>query len=79
MVIEKELTRDELNVILGEKRFKKSLIVKDYHITILLYLMRDLKGVYFKGGTALQLAFLNHSRISEDIDFTLTRPLKVFA
>jgi predicted nucleotidyltransferase component of viral defense system len=54
MVIKKSLNEDELNIILAEKRFKKQLLVKDYYITILLYLMKDIKELYFKGGTALQ-------------------------
>lgn len=77
MVFEnKQLTETELNQIIVEKKFQRELLVKDYYITILLYLMKDIKGLYFKGGTALQLTLLNHARISEDIDFTLTRDLK---
>jgi predicted nucleotidyltransferase component of viral defense system len=77
MVFEnKQLTEDELNLIVVEKKFQRELIVKDYYITILLYLMKDIEGLYFKGGTALQLTLLEHARISEDIDFTLTRDLK---
>ncbi|MDD3175711.1 MAG: nucleotidyl transferase AbiEii/AbiGii toxin family protein [Candidatus Nanoarchaeia archaeon] len=72
----RQLTQDELNSIIVEKKFQRDLLVKDYYITILLYLMKDIKGIYFKGGTALQLTLLNHARISEDIDFTLTRELK---
>jgi len=34
--------------------------------------LKDIKGIYFKGGTALQKTFLDHSRLSEDIDFTVT-------
>lgn len=51
--------------------FDYDLLLKDYFISVLLYLLKDVKGIYFKGGTALQKIFLNHSRISEDIDFTI--------
>jgi len=76
MVEIKELTEKEFTEIISEKKFSRALIVKDYYITILLFLMKDIKGIYFKGGTALQLTLLDHARISEDIDFTLERPLK---
>jgi predicted nucleotidyltransferase component of viral defense system len=39
-------------------------------------LLKDIKGVYFKGGTALQKTLLDYARISEDIDYTIQRPLK---
>lgn len=76
MVTVKELTEKELTEIISEKGFAIALTVKDYHLTILLYLMKDIKGLYFKGGTALQLTLLDHARISEDIDFTLDRSIK---
>jgi len=76
MAIEKKLSIDELKIILAEKKFQKNLLVKDYYITILLYLMKDVKGIYFKGGTALQKAILDHTRLSEDIDFTLNKSLE---
>lgn len=75
MVGIKSITKKEIDLIAAEKGFQRELIVKDYYITILLYLMKDIKGIYFKGGTALQLTVLDHARISEDIDFTVERPL----
>lgn len=72
----REIEKKELDEIIAKTRFDPDLLVKDYYITILLYLMKDIKGLYFKGGTALQLTLLEHARISEDIDFTLTRDLK---
>lgn len=71
----KEINKKELQEIIAVKGFDYDLLVKDYYITILLYLMKDIKGIYFKGGTALQLTLLDHARISEDIDFTINRPL----
>lgn len=76
MVRLKELTETELTEIISRKGFARALTVKNYYITLLLYLMKDIKGLFFKGGTALQLTLLDHARISEDIDFTLMRPLK---
>jgi predicted nucleotidyltransferase component of viral defense system len=72
----KEINKNELLEIIARTGFDYDLLVKGYYITILLYLMKDIKGIYFKGGTALQLTLLNHARISEDIDFTLDKPLK---
>lgn len=58
--------------ISAEKGFTKSLIEKDYYITSILYLLKDVEGIYFKGGTALQKIFLNYARLSEDVDYTVT-------
>jgi len=73
----KQIDKDVLKEIIAKTGFDYDLLTKDYYITILLYLIRDIQGLYFKGGTALQLTLLNHARISEDIDFTLTNPLKI--
>lgn len=69
----KTITSDVLRDIAFKTGFDQSLIVKDYYITVLLYLLKDIDGLYFKGGTALQKIFLNYSRLSEDIDFTITK------
>jgi len=53
--------------------FQRNLLAKDYFLVVLLYLIRNVEGIYFKGGTALHKIFLQHARLSEDIDFTLTR------
>ncbi|MDD3264042.1 MAG: nucleotidyl transferase AbiEii/AbiGii toxin family protein [Candidatus Nanoarchaeia archaeon] len=71
----KELTKDELIEIISIRGFPQLLSLKDYYIIILLYILKDIKGIYFKGGTALQLTILNYSRLSEDIDFTITREI----
>jgi predicted nucleotidyltransferase component of viral defense system len=71
----KELVKQEFEIIAGEHKFQQRLLIKDYYITILLYLLKDIEGIYFKGGTALNKTILEHSRISEDIDFTINRPL----
>lgn len=72
----KAIEKDRLKFIQAEKGFAPGLFVKDYYITVLLYLLRDISGMYFKGDTCLQKTILNHSRISEDIDFTLDRNLE---
>ena len=71
----KNLAQKELDEIIGTTGFDYDLLVKDYYITILLYLIKEIKGIYFKGGTALQKTILDYSRISEDIDFTVERDL----
>jgi len=70
-----KLVKQEFEIIAGEKKFQLKLLVKDYYITILLYLLKDIKGIYFKGGTALNKTILEYSRISEDIDFTIDKPI----
>lgn len=67
-----DITLDELKIIADEQGFDIVLLEKDYLITYLLYLLKDIKNIYFKGGTALNKIFLNHERLSEDLDFTLT-------
>lgn len=72
-----ELKKNDLGLIISEKGFEEQLLVKDYYITIILYLLRNIEGLYFKGGTALNKTIIEYSRISEDIDFTLDKPLLV--
>ncbi|MFT4305026.1 MAG: nucleotidyl transferase AbiEii/AbiGii toxin family protein [Candidatus Woesearchaeota archaeon] len=72
----KKISKKEILEIIAIKKFDYDLLIKDYYITILLYLMKDIKGIYFKGGTALQKTILDHTRLSEDIDFTLDREIK---
>jgi predicted nucleotidyltransferase component of viral defense system len=70
-----DITLSELKIIADTKGFQIQLVEKDYLLTKLLYLIKDVKGIYFKGGTALNKIFLNHARISEDLDFTLTKKI----
>src|SRR3989338_3160999 len=72
----KNIGKDRLSLIIAEKGFLPELLTKDYYITILLYLLKDINGIYFKGGTALNKTILGYSRLSEDIDFTLEKSLK---
>lgn len=71
----KRITDEDFRDISSRFRFNRAKLTKDYFLVILLYLIRNIKGVYFKGGTALQKIFLQHARLSEDIDFTLTRDI----
>ncbi|HLC90327.1 MAG TPA: nucleotidyl transferase AbiEii/AbiGii toxin family protein [Candidatus Nanoarchaeia archaeon] len=66
------IPQNELRVIAGEKGFGFAIIEKDYLVTYLLFLLKDVEGIYFKGGTALPKIFLDHARLSEDLDFTAT-------
>mgnify|MGYP001608898698 CR=1 FL=1 len=66
----------DFNTIVSRHNFQRAFLVKDYYITLILYLIKDVNGIYFKGGTALNKIFLNHARLSEDIDFTLTKEEK---
>lgn len=66
----------ELRVISGEKNLDIEMLIKDFYLTYLLYLIKDIKGLYFKGGTALYKIFLNNLRLSEDLDFTVEGDLR---
>jgi len=70
------ITEDEFNNVVAQTGFKYALMQKDYYATIILYLLKDVKGIYFKGGTALNKIFLNYARISEDIDYSVSKDLK---
>jgi predicted nucleotidyltransferase component of viral defense system len=69
------ISEDKLRYIAGERNFNLIYIEKDYFLTQLLYLIRNVKGLYFKGGTALNKIFLNHTRLSEDLDFVTKSPV----
>lgn len=73
----KIISKDEFDAIVSDKNFDRNLLYKDYIITLVLYLIKDVKNIYFKGGTALQKIFLNYSRLSEDIDFTVTKDINI--
>lgn len=72
----KRITLNDIQEVYAQKGFTLPLLVKDYYLTLILYLIKDVKGLYFKGGTALNKIFLNHARLSEDIDFTILRDTK---
>ncbi|VVB60273.1 Nucleotidyl transferase AbiEii toxin, Type IV TA system [uncultured archaeon] len=66
----KLISENQLRYLSGLKGFNLIYLEKDYFLTVLLYLLKDTKGICFKGGTALNKIFLNHKRLSEDLDFT---------
>lgn len=68
----KRIPTIEFNEVQIRTNFNRVKLTKDYFITLLLYLIKDVEGIYFKGGTAINKIFLNHARLSEDIDFALT-------
>ncbi len=72
MVEIKKITSREFADIAAQHPFNDILLTKDYFVTAFLYSCKDIDGLYFKGGTALQKIFLNHSRLSEDMDYTVT-------
>lgn len=76
MVQEEKVNKQYIAELTGKTNFSQTLLTKDYTITRMLYALKDVKNIYFKGGTALQKIFLNHSRLSEDIDFTVTSDVK---
>ena len=72
----KRINPNYIEELTRKKGFVRPLLVKDYYLTVILYLIKDVEGIYFKGGTALHKIILDHARLSEDIDFTLTRDVK---
>lgn len=72
----KRLSEEEFSRIASEHNFQRKLLLKDYFLTLLLYLIKDVEGIYFKGGTALNKIFLDNPRLSEDVDFTIVRDIK---
>ena len=73
----KTITEKEFKEIASRLPFQQVMTEKDYLITYLLYLIKDVKDIYFKGGTALNKIFLNHKRLSEDLDFSVTINVKL--
>ena len=69
----KRISPNYIDELTRKEGFVRPLLVKDYYLTVILYLIKYVEGIYFKGGTALNKVILNHARLSEDIDFTLTR------
>jgi len=63
------ISENRLRYLAGLKGFNLIYLEKDYFLTVLLYLLRGTEGMVFKGGTALNKIFLNHKRLSEDLDF----------
>lgn len=72
-MVPREIAQKEIDEIIASTGFDHDLLVKDYYITYILYLLKDLKNIYFKGGTALQKTILDYARISEDIDFNIDK------
>ncbi|MFA4907591.1 MAG: nucleotidyl transferase AbiEii/AbiGii toxin family protein [archaeon] len=66
------ISKAKLQNIAAETGFNLIYLEKDYFLTALLYFMKDIDGLYFKGGTALNKIVFNHTRLSEDLDFTCT-------
>ena len=66
----KIISENKLRNIAGEKGFNLIYLEKDYFLTLLLYLLHWETGLLLKGGTAINKIFLNHARLSEDLDFS---------
>ncbi len=63
----------------GGRRYQESVLERDYCLAWFLAALAesdDLKAVLgFKGGTALKRCYFEDYRFSEDLDFTLTKPI----
>jgi len=72
----KVISENKLRNLAGEKKLNLIFLEKDFFLTALLFVIKDVKGIYFKGGTALNKIFLNHARLSEDLDFSSSADVK---
>ncbi len=73
-----KISEAKLRQLAGQKGFSIVYLEKDYFLTVLLFLLKDVEGLCFKGGTALNKIVFNHTRLSEDLDFTCTvKPAKI--
>lgn len=70
------ISENKLRYLAGEKGLSVIYIEKDFFLTVLLYIFKNIKGIYLKGGTALNKIFLNHTRLSEDLDFSSNIKIK---
>lgn len=66
----KIISENKLRYLAGKNGFNLIYLEKDYFITLLLYFLSTIEGIYLKGGTALNKIFLDHMRLSEDLDFS---------
>ncbi len=73
----KKISRIEFEDIASKYSFPQEMLAKDYFLTVLLYLFKDVEGIYFKGGTAINKILLDHPRLSEDIDFSVTKEIAI--
>ncbi len=69
------ISKDKLRWIAGEEGFNLIYLEKDYFLTLLLRCIRDVDGIYLKGGTATNKILLDYKRLSEDLDFTCERDI----
>ena len=44
----KSITREYLQNIAAKKKFNQEMIIKDYYVTLVVYLLKDIGGIYFK-------------------------------
>ncbi len=69
------ISEDKLKHLAGSHGLNVFYLEKDYFLTLFLFLIKDIRRLFFKGGTALNKIFLNHKRLSEDLDFTAGAPI----
>jgi len=70
---------DILPVIASKQKFRLGVLEKDYYLTLILNeVYQHLSDrLIFKGGTLLNKIYLDHHRLSEDLDFTLHAPNEI--
>ena len=70
------ISEDKLKFLAGKYGYNLIYLEKDYFLTLLLYIIKDVEGIYFKGGTCLNKIFLDHTRLSEDLDFASSKSIE---
>lgn len=74
------ISLDEIQQMAGEANADIAVIEKDY---VLSWVLKGIfesnlaNGLVFKGGTALRKAYFEDYRFSEDLDFTISKPVEL--
>lgn len=77
LAADEALLREAIAFTAAAEGFDQRLIEKDFHATLLLDLLgRRVPGLVFRGGTYLAKAELGFFRLSEDLDFAVSMPVR---
>lgn len=49
----KKVTSDDIKNLAAKTAFNERILIKDYYLTLILFRLRTLENIFFKGGTAL--------------------------
>ncbi len=68
----REKLRDIIPAVAKQHKFSPRLIEKDFYLTLIMNNLNTglSSNIVFKGGTLLNKIYFNHTRLSEDLDFS---------